>query len=103
MTIDVDFFNGSPGLSVEQPLTILLRPDGYVSWRMNAGVRTGKVYYEFTIRGEARNPQSGWALSKSFRPPENSGVGDDEVSFGYDGYREHATKNVRKPIYNCYI
>jgi hypothetical protein len=51
-------------------------------------LRKGKWYYEVTIHDE-RAAQIGFiSNSFEFRPHTGDGVGDDEQSYGYDGFRQ---------------
>lgn len=94
-------FNGASSsikVDSEQPCTLLFSPKRYTTYVAAFGVRSGKHYFEITVRRSSSCPRIGWALSgdNTSPPPmfHNSpsgvaaGVGDDSVSWGYDGVRK---------------
>ena len=58
---------------------------GFASVRANVGVFSGRYYYECTLKTSGLM-QIGWS---TLQTPFNSerGVGDDQTSYAYDGYR----------------
>lgn len=55
--------------------------------RTNLRVFRGKVYYETTLTSSGLM-QLGWLANESFPLSGSHGVGDDDKSFGVDGYRQ---------------
>ena len=65
----------------------MLTGDFFTVGLPDLAVASGSVYYEITLLRLGDCPQIGWVPS-GWKQGMSSGVGDDELSLGYDGVRK---------------